>query len=365
MNEDPHELQEKANMIKSYSAYNSAVIKCHTNPSTASLVINEKLLTDSYLGYIPETHSSCFTEFSAISSALDAIQNFKFLQVNLTEIQESHKPTVLMKEAIETMYRFGKLTWDDIIIPSYYNNFGVIMYLNANINNLNVQEIYDKEIFIMKSGVIQSENMQEISIDQCVNNNFILIPIIKILCDKFEIEFHRQDSLGQITNELVYENGEDNLEFWSTMNPEFITMTSNLAYFLFQSNKKEHRDIGLKFLNISNILCEKIPYDKAKYPVLQTFVKFLYAIYFIDIGEVKSSEKLINEIVANEQLDYKCDSLKLFALEILASGMRVNNEINYYEILRDKAKKLEKERNISQIAFENNLFLFNELLYVS
>lgn len=361
--QDPFEQQERANEFKARAAYNSALIKCLTSPSAGGQIINEKLLTDSYFRYLPDTHKGQ-AEFEAVTETLYAMFCYKFMMVNKNDYDDSSNPVLLIKSSMDSMYRFGSHTWNRIIMPAYYNNFALTLYFNATINNMNIDKILDREIYLMQSGTIQSETMDEISIDQVVKSNFIITPIIKALSARFEIEFHKQQTLHQIANAFANEV-DDNQYFWETLDKQFITMVSNLAYILFQSNKKEHRNIGLKFLNIANILCNKVNYNKKENPFIETFVRFLYAIYFIDTGKISSAEKIINEIVSNEQLDYKCDSVKHFGLQLLASGMKGSKDFNYSEILNDKAKKMEKERTISLTAFETNLFQFEDYQYLA
>lgn len=313
--------------IQARAYYNLAVLKLEYEPNLASVIIHDKLFMPEISGLLPHHEQGMLQEFSAISTCLEAVMNSKLQKSNpgwrKNPDEESIDP---LQDSFNALTRIGEQIFEHGVSAEFSNTLSLCLYHRINLSDLGLEQALDKEIYLFENEFFQTTRMGEVSFEEILKHNFFQTPMIKVLTSDLDYEFYQFENLGHFTA-LFFDGQNDG--FFDEVTDLHIKMLANLSYFLMQSGRKSHRGIGLKFLNIANYLVKK-GRQINEFHFQNTYVKFLYGVYFLDSGDFKSGEKVINGIQEETSVeDYKTDTFKIFGLQLLASASKAKKDNAY------------------------------------
>ena len=75
---------------------------------------------------------------------------------------------------------------------------------------MNLEKILDQEIYLYENNFFKNGRMDEISLDEIFNHNFVLTPILKLLSYSLDFEFWDFENLDKFGKLFV---GDENSEF--------------------------------------------------------------------------------------------------------------------------------------------------------
>lgn len=314
--------------ITARAYYNASLIRLmHTPRVTYEIIINQ-LYKDSFYD-LPQIYKSTLEEYLGLTYCLTALQKHKSesSQPAGTKMDMSSKSISDMNKAQTCFEKTGQLQYSTPVQAGWANNLSQVLFHNINMSGQKLETIIDQELHLYQTGFFEEGN--EITLEQNIEHGFIQTPIIRCLKYKLDLPLNDLENLGELIQTFQDTDLEDG--FFERVQDSDVMMLANLAYFLMQSKTKSHRLIGIQFLGLSKIFVERSQAIILKSSI-QAYINILYAVYFFDNGIINSGQKILDSIINNPSLDYRSDSLVIFAVQLLASGMKASGEHNYVPI---------------------------------